>query len=64
MDAQWFNYTKRNGEQNVFYLDPLWNCIAMEYKFLAPLGAGSFGQVMKVRHFKTGKIAAVKLLKS
>lgn len=63
MDANWFNLTQRKGKQNAFYIDPLWNIMVKDYEFLAPLGAGSFGQVMKARHLKSGRIVAIKLMK-
>mgnify|MGYP000306367034 CR=1 FL=1 len=64
MDAQWFNSTQKKGKNNAFYIDPLWNSLVIDYEFLAPLGAGSFGQVMKAKHLKSGKIVAVKLMKN
>ena len=64
MDAAWFNYAHKKGKQNAFYIDPLWNPIVQDYEFLAPLGAGSFGQVMKARHLKKGRVVAIKLMKN
>lgn len=45
-------------------MDPLWNDMIMDYEFIAPLGAGSFGQVMKAKHIRSGKLVAIKLIKS
>ena len=42
----------------------LWNSLSDDYELISALGSGSFGQVAKARHIKSGKIVAIKLVRN
>ena len=48
------------GKKKQTSLPDAWKLLAKDYKMQALIGSGSFGQVVKARHLKTGKTVAIK----
>lgn len=53
-----------NRSSNKVHLPSIWRYVTSEYKIMELLGEGSFGQVVKAQHIKTGNIFAIKLVRN
>ena len=56
--------TGLTSDGEILELDSEWNNIKDEYEIIESLGSGSYGQVMRCRHVKTGTDVAIKLIRN